>query len=362
MFNFLDKKYKRVCLLGNQHGLFLYLLLSSLEDIHQTFFMWSYTGITEVVIRKFGKQGTVIPKPRKCLTNISIINLLISYIRLFYDYYIYYPLKYLFLLNSKLDYWGHDHVYNAHCILRNHSFHLIEDGTLNYVPFPFLQPNQRWQKLKQLIAGKCFCEYKKYAGSENKCTEIYLTGLTDKGEVLKDPKVKIVSFIELWNHSSLEKRAFINDVFEVTADLITECSKYRHILLTEPLSEMGILSEDEKIDLLRDIIKRIGRNDIVIKPHPREITDYSHYFPNNYVLNTRAPIQLLTLNGVRFEAAYSIFSTALFDFPYKIKVCCIGSEVHPKLYSEWPDWTSDKIKAKISNKNVDYINYVDLNN
>ena len=161
----------------------------------------------------------------------------------------------------------------------------------------------------------------------------------------------------MWENSNNEKRIFINDVFGISIKTLFECSKCKSILLTEPFSEMGILSEEEKIDLYNDIIKRIGTRDVAIKPHPMEKTDYNYFFPNNIVLAIKAPMQLLSLNGIKFEAAYSIFSTALFDFPYKIKVCCIGSEVHPKLFKKWPEGTSDKIIAKITNKNVEIINY-----
>ena len=353
MFKLLNKSIKRICLLGNQHGLLQYLLLSSLEEINQTFFLWNYVSIHHYVIRKFGKQGIVIPEPRKKLTDLRLVNLAIKYIRLFYDYYILYPLKYPFVLNYKLDYWGHDHVYNAHCFLREHPFRLLEDGTLNYVSYPYPQPQKRFLWFKRMLAGKNYSEYKKYAGSESLCKEIFLTGLLDSGEVLHDPRVKIKSFLDMWEESSSEKRAFINYVFGVSVNLIEKCKEFRHILLTDPFSEDDVISEMEKIDLVRNIIERIGQKDLLIKPHPREKTDYSKYFPDIYVLKTYAPMQLLSLNGVRFDAAYSILSTALFDFPYRIKVCAIGSEIHPVLYEKFPDWSSDKIKKRVSDNNIE---------
>lgn len=364
MFISLNKEIKRICIIGNQHGLLQYLMLSSLEDISHTFFLWNYVGLPDSVVAQFGKHGTFIPNPNNMLLMrlanrmkgiFPIVDAFIGSFFLFFFYRIYYPLKFPFILSSKYEYWGHDHVINAHCFLRNHSFRLLEDGTANYVPYPFIQAKQSNLCIKRFLAGKNYGQYLKYMGEENRCSVIFLTGLSDKGEVLKDPKVRVKSFVEMWNESDIYKRRFINDVFAVSTKLISECTKYKHILLTEPLSESGLLSEDEKIDLFRTILKRIGRDDIVIKPHPREKTDYFIFFPNNCILKTSAPMQLLTLNGIRFEAAYSIRSSALFDFPYKIKVCVLGTEIHPVLLERLPDWTSDKIKKKIRNSNVELI-------
>ena len=339
--------------MGNQHGLLQYLLLSSVDEVNHTFFLWNYVGIPKPVISKLGKMGSYIPKPRmNFLTGIKIIDYPLLCVRLFFDYYFYYPIKYPFLLDDKLEFWGHDHVFGANNILRNHNFRLLEDGTLNYGPYPYRQPTQSLLWLKRLFGGKNYGEYLRYAGSEKRCKAIYLTGLSDEGEVLNDSKVKIKSFVEMWNESNEDKRRYINEVFGISFDLINECKKHKRILLTQPFSEQEIISEEEKIDMYRIVLQKLG-NEVVIKPHPMETTDYSIYFPNNVILKTTAPMQLLSLNGIKFDIAYSVNSTALFDFPYKIKVCVLGSEIYPALYKKRPQWTSDTVK--ITNKNVEII-------
>lgn len=350
MLLFLKKEIKRVCVLGNQHGLLQYMLLSSLEDIDHTFFLFVKTAIPEEITIKFGKNCAFIPMPSE---NNLKDNAFLNCLRLFYYYRIYYPLKFPFLLNSKLEFWGHDHVYNSHCFFRNHSFRLLEDGTLNYEPYKQYLPRHRFQIIKKIIAEKNHGEFLRYSGDENNCIKIYLTGLSDKGEVLKDPKTTIRSFSDMWKDSHIEKKAFINHIFGVSSSLIRESSKYKHILLTEPLSEEHLLSEEEKIKLYKELIFRINKEGVVIKPHPRDRTDYSLFIPNVFILKTYAPMQLLSLNGVRFETAYSIRSSALFDFPYRIKICVFGTEVHPVLFQKLPDWSSDKIKASITNVNVE---------
>ena len=350
------RKFNRVCVLGNQHGLLQYLLLSSIDEINHTFFFFTLRGIPSSVIRKFGKMGTYIHAPlmNRLKGKIKLLDNLIDCFQLFFEYRLYFPIKYPFLLGSDLEYWGQDHVYNFHCILRNHTFCLIEDGLLNYNPFPSeIQISQRFIKFKRILAGKNYGPLLKYAGEEKQCSDIYLTGLSDKGDVLNNPKVKIKSFVEMWNESDMEKRLYINNVFGINADMISTCKDFKHIILTQPFSEIEILTEEEKIDMYQTIVRKIGGKDIVIKPHPLESTDYTKYFPRNFVLNSTAPMQLFSLNGVKIESAYSINTTALCDFPYRINVCVLGSEFYPALYKKRPQWTSDTVK--ITNKNVEII-------
>lgn len=355
MLKFLDKETKRVCILGNQHGLLHYLLLSSMDEIQHTFFLWNFVSFQESVKRKFGKKGVVIPRPHlEYRTGISLIDFFVKSFCLFFDYRIYYPLRFPFLLNYKLDFWGHDHVYKAHYLLRNHSFQLVEDGTLNYMPYQYPQPKQNLLWLKRLLAGKNYGFYKRYSGEEKTCVAIHLTGLSNSGEVLNDPRVKIKSFSELWKESSEEKRLFINNVFSISESQIAGCKNHRHILMTQSFSEDQLISEEEKIDMYKKIIEKIGEKDIVIKPHPRETTDYSKYFPDLFVLKSYAPFELFTLNGVKFEKAYSVSSSALLGFPYKIKICFLGTEIYHPLFEKCPEWASDKFTVT-NNENIEII-------
>ena len=344
--------------MGNQHGLLQYLMLSSLDEIKQTFFFLCNIVTPSTTFNNLKELGCLCQYYPQAYLNISkpkAISILVAYLTRFYYYHILYPFRFPFILNSKLEFWGHDHVGNALCVFRNHPFSLIEDGTLNYVPYPYPQRKQSFLWIKRLIAGRCFGEHLQYAGSEKNCTRIYLTGLSDKGDVLKDPKVRIKSFVDMWNDSSQEKRLFINKVFDVSPELVERCKRIKHVLLTQPYSEAGDLSEVEKIDMYKKILSKIGPEEVAIKPHPREKTDYRACFPNSVVLDTKAPIQLLTLNGIKFESAYSINSTALFDFPYRIRVCFIGTEINSHLLERYPDWTSDKVV--INNQNVELIHF-----
>jgi hypothetical protein len=81
------------------------------------------------------------------------------------------------------------------------------------------------------------------------------------------------------------------------------------------------------------MIKDIDKSKLVIKPHPRESTDYSFFFPDICVFTLKIPIQLLDMLGVRFKIAYTVSSSALVSFPYKIKKR-YWAYSHPKLLRE----------------------------
>lgn len=53
----------------------------------------------------------------------------------------------------------------------------------------------------------------------------------------------------------------------------------------------------------------------------------SKLFSKVNVFDRAIPMQLIMLNGIRFEEAYTIFSSAVFGFPYKIRVGMIGTQI-----------------------------------
>ena len=75
------------------------------------------------------------------------------------------------------------------------------------------------------------------------------------------------------------------------------------------------LSNGVKIDFYRDKIRKIGDVGLIIKPHPRENTDYVKAFPHIPVFKKKIPLEILTLFGITFKYAYTVNSTSIFDLP-----------------------------------------------
>lgn len=94
------------------------------------------------------------------------------------------------------------------------------------------------------------------------------------------------------------------------------------IIFTQPLSEDGLISEQEKIQYYKNTLKSIPvpPDKIVIKTHPREGTNYKKIFPDIFIFNKNIPQEILNFCGVRFKQAYTISSTAAINFGYSINI------------------------------------------
>ncbi len=86
------------------------------------------------------------------------------------------------------------------------------------------------------------------------------------------------------------------------------------LVLTQPISEDKVVeSEAVKIEIYRDLISKIpAEMNVIVKVHPREITQYKEHFKDITVLPGLFPIEILNLkDGFYFEHGYTLFSTAL---------------------------------------------------
>lgn len=88
------------------------------------------------------------------------------------------------------------------------------------------------------------------------------------------------------------------------------------LLITQPFSEDGYISEEQKYEIYSAIINKFCRNkQIVIKPHPREITNYKEKFPQALILNNGFPLELLNFlnSGKKIDEAITVNSTAIMN-------------------------------------------------
>lgn len=117
------------------------------------------------------------------------------------------------------------------------------------------------------------------------------------------------------------------------------------LLLTQPLSEDGYITEREKINIYSKIIKDNYKN-ILIKPHPRELTNYQNYFKNIILLDKDIPIELYSLLGMKFYKVVSLFSTSVFNSFMECDREVLGTVENKKLELEFGKIEYSFIKAK----------------
>jgi len=107
------------------------------------------------------------------------------------------------------------------------------------------------------------------------------------------------------------------------------------ILITQPLSEDGFITEEYKINLYKQILSEHASGfDIYIKAHPRETTDYKKHFnfkiteiPRNF------PLEILNYYpDVIFEKGITIFSGALNNLDNIKERVFLGRDYDKKLF------------------------------
>ncbi len=98
-------------------------------------------------------------------------------------------------------------------------------------------------------------------------------------------------------------------------------SKKTFLLLTQWFSELGLMTEEEKVEIYKKIIKKYAEDDhiVIIKPHPKETTDYALYFPNTIIMPAAIPIEIIA-NSFVFDLCVTIDSGGVLHMNCKEKI------------------------------------------
>ena len=109
----------------------------------------------------------------------------------------------------------------------------------------------------------------------------------------------------------------------------------KYLLLTQPLSEDGTLSEKEKIEIYSEILSNYDLKDIVIKVHPREKLNYRNIFPEVEILDEYFPVELFKIFNIEPEKVITIFSSAVFGIAKRENIDFYGTEINEKILKKF---------------------------
>ncbi|WP_241762010.1 glycosyltransferase family 52 [Mannheimia granulomatis] len=241
----------------------------------------------------------------------------------------YYLIRFHFLCfklginGKKLEVYGADHITGAKFFLKRYNFILIEDGTINYSLNAYVRS----------IKNRLF-SIPSYGVHKN-VSKIYLTKSDNIPSCIKD-KVEVIDIKELWNKKHDNEKVDILRMLNVNIDSILKLKGKSYILYTQPLSEDGVISEEEKIKLYENILQSYDLSRLVIKPHPREKTSYEDIFKGAYTFRDNIPAEILSLLDIEFEKAITVFSTAVLQHS-KENIVFYGTKIHPKIYHHFGD-------------------------
>ncbi|WP_455637984.1 glycosyltransferase family 52 [Parabacteroides sp.] len=210
----------------------------------------------------------------------------------------------------------------------------MEDGTASYVLVHNTE-RQTKQRNESMMNRWLYGNWQPWYGLAECVRKVYLTGILPIPEIIAD-KVELIDLELLWQQKDSKQKENIQNIF-VPKDLDkTGFDNCKVLLLTQPFSEDsdGYFSESDKIEVYRKLVAGYDESEVLIKVHPREITDYSHYFPRVRILRTTCPMELLMLLGLSVQRAVSVNSTAIFNLNQSVEKIISGYNVTPALAEE----------------------------
>ncbi|MEG1475445.1 MAG: glycosyltransferase family 52 [Longicatena sp.] len=283
---------KNVFVFDTPYCLLVYAILFY-DDLEKTTFICS-----ENVIFNESKYGNCI----RIKNHSGLIGKFFSFFSFYYSVFFNKKIRSLFC--DSYDFYGQDHLFFSRPFLKD--FTLIEDGVANY-----LVTKRKWYT--RAILGK------NIFGTSPKVKSIYLSGMLDS--VPKNIQRKIIYFDlkAAWDILAKEGKENINDLFLYNNKKI-HAPHVDIMLLTQPLSEDGVITEDRKIHIYAEIIASLKGKNIVLRKHPRERTDYKRIFPSIIINESKCPIELAVLNFSSIDTVITLYSGGIFSIPCNKKI------------------------------------------
>ncbi|ABS39860.1 polysialyltransferase family glycosyltransferase [Clostridium botulinum] len=177
---------------------------------------------------------------------------------------------------------------------------LIEDGANLYV---MRRPSRLSRLVKKYIYRRDLEFYR-----DEKITEVMVQFPEKYPKHLKD-KLVYLDLNSMVNKINSDVQKNIVNIFVDKLNMYDFKNKSL-LILSQPLSEDGYITEEEKIELYKHIIDTHGQDyNIILKRHPREKTIYN--FPQALELDGNFPSEVFKLLDIKFEKAIGICTGAI---------------------------------------------------
>lgn len=214
-----------------------------------------------------------------------------------------------YFLKESFEIYVQDNILDC-CSFIPGKFFMLEDGTMTY-----LEAENEYKKEKERSFFSKWTRRMKgriaVCGFSPKVEKVYLRGILPTPDCLQH-KVEYMDIYSLWKQKSIEEKKWILRFFDFQQKHLELLQSKKAILFTQPLSEDGVMTEEEKIGIYRKILEKEEIRELVIKVHPRETTEYTKYFDGVSVLQEKTPFELYLLHGLRGKRVITLFSTAVY--------------------------------------------------
>lgn len=235
---------KRICTVDTVYSLFLYFLIKGVSD--DDLFIFS-SGIPEDVRKNI--NHVYFPASRfkfnadDNLIKFAVMNLGVCFRQL----YGILKLRLLMLfVGDDVEIYGHGHTQFSYMFYEYENAYIIEDGLANY------------RKLESNFISNRLLNF----------LELYIKGS-------KSSKAEIIDLNALWENLSLEDHLKILKIFN-----FRNLENIDVLLITQAFSEDNLMDLNEEMRIYSEIVEKYPN--IIIKPHPRKVKDYSKIFPDKY--------------------------------------------------------------------------------
>ena len=326
---FNGQTFHRVCSVGSPYALFLYLCDSTMEQIKDTMFIYSPFGENRLHLDCF--QGHYICDSNYLWTGFKAWlskQPHIAWLPYLYEYLFHCP-----HLQESDELYAQDFT-SFGTYLCAHDYILIET-----VPHCFTawakEYHKEYRNRRQLRASKSYSLQRLMKGGNvgysrgdsPHCKGLLLT-VNDDAEYLRHVPRKIIHPIEMWQTFSEEKKALILHIFGTTKEDIEQLKSKSIVIYTQPLYP-DFISEDDYIDILKRLVAKYPKDQVVIKTHPREKVDMKELFPDVMVFDEPLPAQIIDAEGVRFKKVVTFYSSSVCNLSYPVDIDWYGTDIHP---------------------------------
>ncbi len=210
-----------------------------------------------------------------------------------------------FIQESELNFfylWGYPSAYFV-IRYRDNFARIIEDGTRNY-----LLKTSKFKFLKRKYILNTYIG----DGFDNAIKEVEVQ-YPDRLDLRIRHKGTLLELKKMQNNLSAEDNVRILNVF--MKDQAIDFTKQKKLLIiTQPLSEDGFITEHYKVSLYARMIDEYAAgHEVYVKPHPRELTNYKQLLDRDFIEIPRAfPLEMFDLmKNINFDKGVTLFSSSI---------------------------------------------------
>ncbi len=194
-------------------------------------------------------------------------------------------------------------------------YHLLEDGldsykTITKSPFAYMahKDNLKAQFKNIFRVGYTYCGFDRFTKTVevNSVDGVEIKHLA-KNKLIERPRKPMFDSLTSTDMDLL-KNIFLKDVPDFD-------DRHSVLLLTQPLFiDKTVESEVKQLEIYKNAVHRyIGEYKLIVKPHPRDTSDYSGFFSQAIILDKNMPLEILAMiKKPHFAKVLSIDSTCTY--------------------------------------------------